>query len=123
MAVAAHATLTDEQKEKVRKYGRECQKISHISDETFDKLDKGESTEGEPHMREQGLCFFKKIGFLNDDLDIQFDDIKTKAEDLSHLTNPDEAIIKCKEHLKGTNKEDDAFEFFKCFRTETKFLE
>ncbi|RZC40380.1 PBP GOBP domain containing protein, partial [Asbolus verrucosus] len=106
--------LTDEQKEKLNKVGKECREQSGVSQELVDKLRNGEYVE-DAKLKAQMLCVSKKLGLADDSGNINVETLKTKVKKVvDNDAEVDEIVEKCA--VKRDTPEDTAFFTFKCLR-------
>jgi hypothetical protein len=105
--------LTDEQKEKIKAYHKECSAQSGVDQELISKARKGDFTD-DPKLKEHLFCFSKKAGFQNDAGDIQKDVLKTKLNaELKDEAATDKLIEKCA--VKKATPQETAFDTIKCY--------
>uniref|UniRef100_A0A6M2DVT6 Putative pbp/gobp family n=1 Tax=Xenopsylla cheopis TaxID=163159 RepID=A0A6M2DVT6_XENCH len=115
----AVSAVTEEQKEKVKKYGLECLEESHADKEQVKKLKSGETSEEVDHNVKCFVkCFFRRTGFFNEQDEFQE---QVTVDKLSLDTTADtresvqEAVTKCK----GETDADPcvkAYKIFKCYQ-------
>ncbi|KAH0819362.1 hypothetical protein MTP99_000182 [Tenebrio molitor] len=112
-AVVAVQALTDEQKEKIKAYHKECSAQSGVDQELISKARKGDFAD-DPKLKEHLFCFSKKAGFQNDAGDIQKDVLKTKLNaELKDEAATDKLIEKCA--VKKATPQETAFDTIKCY--------
>ncbi|RZB39061.1 PBP GOBP domain containing protein [Asbolus verrucosus] len=113
IAVVGVQAMTDEQKEKLRKVGKECKEQSGVSQEFIDKVRKGEFVE-DPKLKAQMLCVSKKVGLTDDSGNVNVEALRTKVMKVAHNdTDVDKIVEICT--VKKDTPEDTAFFTYKCF--------
>nr|AIX97052.1 odorant-binding protein 6 [Dastarcus helophoroides] len=115
--VVAVYGLTDEQKEKIRNYHKECSAVSGVNQEVIAKARKGEFVE-DPKFKEHLFCFSKKVGFQNEAGDLQVEVLKAKvgAEHKDQAV-VDQLIKKCA--VKKQTPQETAYDTIKCYYEST----
>ncbi|KAF7272390.1 hypothetical protein GWI33_014817 [Rhynchophorus ferrugineus] len=117
IAVCVTADLTDEQKQKIIAYGKECVTQTGVDKELVHKARQGSFTD-DSKLKSFTFCISKKIGFQNDNGDAQADVIKQKlAAAINDADAADKLIAKCLE--KKDTPEETAYETFKCYYENT----
>nr|UWL63301.1 odorant binding protein 11 [Pagiophloeus tsushimanus] len=114
---AVNADLTDEQKQKIQAYGKECVGETSVDTELIKKARAGTFTD-DAKLKAFVLCMSKKLGFQNNNGEIQTEVVRQK---LGGALNDADAANKLVEKclvVKGSN-EDTAFESFKCYYEST----
>lgn len=105
--------LTDEQKNKIREYSKECQEKSGVTTELIQKARKGEFVD-DPKLKDHLLCFAKKAGFLSETGEVQGNVIKAKIEADVGAEEATKVTEKCGA-LKAATPQQTAFDVFKCY--------
>ncbi|XP_030764828.1 B2 protein-like [Sitophilus oryzae] len=117
VAICVHADLSDEQKQKVQAYGKECITESGVDKELVTKARQGTFSD-DAKLKAFAYCVSKKIGFQDGAGAPQPEVIKQKLS--GAINNPeaaDKLIAKCVQS-KAT-PEDTALETFKCYYENT----
>nr|AIX97051.1 odorant-binding protein 5 [Dastarcus helophoroides] len=109
--------LTDEQKERIKKFHMECSAESHVNPEMIAKARKGEFTE-DPSFMKHLFCFAKKAGLQNDAGEIQVDVLRAKlGAELKDDAATDKLISMCA--IQKETPEKTAFDSVKCYYENT----
>ncbi|RZC37080.1 PBP GOBP domain containing protein [Asbolus verrucosus] len=117
LAVVGVQALTDEQKEKIKAYHKDCSAESGVDQDLISKARKGEFVD-DAKLKEHLFCFSKKAGFQNDAGDIQEDVIRTKLNaELKDLDATNKLITKCA--VKKDTPQQTAFDTIKCYYENT----
>nr|AIX97067.1 odorant-binding protein 21 [Dastarcus helophoroides] len=115
--VVAVYGLTEEQKEKIKAYHKDCSASSGVNQDLITKARKGEFVE-DPKLMEHLFCFSKKAGFQNEAGDIQTDVIKAKlGAEIKDSATVDQLIKKCA--IKKATPQKTAFDTIKCYYEST----
>lgn len=119
--ISCSQALTDEQKERIKGFSKECREATGVSEDLVMKARKGEFVD-DPKLKNHLFCFAKKVGFMNEAGEVQKDVIKAKI-------TPDvgnEEAVKVTEKcgsIKRDNPEQTTFDVLKCyFESTTKHI-
>ncbi|KAJ8924163.1 hypothetical protein NQ315_006947 [Exocentrus adspersus] len=117
LLVVVKAELTLEQLRKLKTHREECLKESGADPEVVSNARRGNAVD-DPKLKEHLLCMFKRIGFLNDEGQLQKDVLKRKLVDvIKEEELADKLIAECV--IQGETPQATAFNSFKCFFKET----
>ncbi|XP_026471691.1 general odorant-binding protein 56d-like [Ctenocephalides felis] len=114
----AVSAVTEEQKEKVRKYGLECVEESGADKEEVKKLKSGETTEVDHKVKCFVKCFFRKTGFFNEHDELQ-EQVTVDKLSLDATAETRESVQEAVNKCKGETDADPcvkAFKIFKCYQ-------
>lgn len=105
--------LTDEQRDRVRKYREECTEETKVDPELINRADKGDFVD-DGNLKCFAKCFYMKAGFMNDEAELQMDVIKSKIPTEANRERALEIIEKCK-GITGADSCDKAYAIHKCY--------
>ncbi|XP_076267135.1 B2 protein-like [Rhynchophorus ferrugineus] len=117
IAACVLADLSDEQKQKVVAFGKECIAETGVDKALVEKARQG-SFSDDPKLKAFAFCLSKKIGLQNASGDVQVDVLKQKLS--SVVSSPDAAnsLISACVQSKGS-PEETAFHTFVCYYEKT----
>ncbi|XP_063904896.1 B1 protein-like [Zophobas morio] len=116
VAISVQA-LTDEQKEKIKTYHKDCAAASGVDQDLVARGRKGDFVD-DPKLKEHLFCVSKKAGFQNDAGDVQTEVLKAKLNaELKDQEVTNKLVEKCA--VKKATPQDTAFESFKCYYENT----
>ncbi|KAF7272394.1 hypothetical protein GWI33_014821 [Rhynchophorus ferrugineus] len=117
MSIYVLADLSDEQKQKVIRYGKECIAETGVDKELVDKARQG-SFSDDPKLKAFAFCLSKKIGLQNADGDVQTEVLKEKLSSVVDNAETVNSLISACVQKKGS-PEETAFQTFVCYYEKT----
>lgn len=109
--------LDKDQKARVLAASKQCQKQTGASEELILKTRKGEYAD-DPKLKEHLLCFAKKLGFINEEGEIQADAIKARGSGDIPADILQQATDKCA-GLTADTLQQTIFDVLKCYSKAT----
>lgn len=105
--------LTDEQRERVKKYREECTEETGVEPQLIDRADRGDFVE-DNNLKCFAKCFYVKAGFMNEAAELQLDVIRSKIPSEANRERALGIIEECKD-VKGVDSCDTAYAIHKCY--------
>ncbi|XP_018328797.1 general odorant-binding protein 56a [Agrilus planipennis] len=113
------ATLTDEQKAKLKQHQDECLKSFPADKLLLEKARKGDLADNKT-LKDYLYCVIEKSGFITPDGKIQTAVLETKLASVTAAENAKKLVAKCTSQ-KNLDKKESAEAIYKCVYNETKF--
>ncbi|XP_022913072.1 B2 protein-like [Onthophagus taurus] len=117
LIIASVQCLTEEQKNKVKGYFKDCLAATGANAEAIQKSRQGEFVD-DPKVAEFVFCFFKKVGFMNESGDLQETVIKAKISGDLTAEEIKTVIGKCNGQT-GKDNNEKAYNIYKCYWNST----
>lgn len=112
--------LSEEQRERVRKFREDCTKETKVNPELIDRADRGDFSD-DRNLKCFAKCFYLKAGFINDAAELQLDVIKSKIPKEANRERALEIIEKCKD-VKGSDPCETAYAIHRCYFNSTRSI-